>query len=343
VRQRRIYVTPNHPQGKCTIKKEITMKIKKVLVAANASMILLLLTACSMLKPTPAPQPTPTAVVPPATGVEYYFVTNKLMMPTTQEQTQAFALNIDGDAQKTADNKFGDMFTLLTSTVQNIKLQSTLDQAINTGQLVSLHVVKADDALNDPSVSWSLFQGQKTQSAPSFDGSDKFTLDPVAPVNLPIVGSLSNGHFSGGPGTARVQMFLLGQPVEVNLIGVRIESDLSAKGCANGILGGAVTVDEFRSKVLPPIADGLNLTIKEDKNGANAILQAFDSDRNGTITSQELENNPLLMIAISPDMDLLDASGNFNPNQDGVKDSYSLGLGFTCVPATFTAPLVSVP
>jgi hypothetical protein len=105
------------------------MKIKKVLVAANASMILLLLTACSMLKPTPAPQPTPTAVVPPATGVEYYFVTNKLMMPTTQEQTQAFALNIDGDAQKTADNKFGDMFTLLTSTVQNIKLQSTLDQA----------------------------------------------------------------------------------------------------------------------------------------------------------------------------------------------------------------------
>ena len=32
------------------------------------------------------------------------------------------------------------------------------------------------------------------------------------------------------------------------------------------------------------------------------------------------------MIAITPDMDLLDASGAFNPGQDGVKDSYSVGV-----------------
>ena len=75
----------------------------------------------------------------------------------------------------------------------------------------------------------------------------------------------------------------------------------------------------------------------------NTLLQTFDSDHNGAITVQELENHPLLMIVLSPDLDLLDASGKFNPNQDGVKDSYSLGLGFTCVPAAFTAPLVSVP
>jgi hypothetical protein len=46
----------------------------------------------------------------------------------------------------------------------------------------------------------------------------------------------------------------------------------------------------------------------------------------------------VLMVAGSPDLDLLDASGKFNPGQDGVKDSYSMGLGFTCVPAKFTAP-----
>jgi hypothetical protein len=124
----------------------------------------------------------------------------------------------------------------------------------------------------------------------------------------------------------------------VDLIGVRLEADLSAKGCANGKLGGGVTVGEFRGKLLPAIADGLNQIIKTDKAVANTLLQAFDSDQNGTITVQELENNPLLMIAISPDLDLLDASGKFNPGQDGVKDSYSIGLGFTCVPATFTAP-----
>ena len=316
------------------------MKMKNVFAAASISMILLLLTACNMPKPTSAPMPTPAEVVMPATGMEYTFVTNKLLMPTTQEQTQAFALNVDGDAQQTLDNKFGNLLTLLTSAVKNIELQSTLDQAVDSGQLVSLHVVKADDALNDTSVSWSILQGQKTLSAPIFDGSDKFALDSVAPVNLPIVGSLTNGHFTGGPGAAKVQMFLLRQPVDVDLIGLRLEADLSAQGCANGKLGGAVTVEEFRGKVLPPIADGLNLVIKADQTAATAILQAFDSDSNGTIAVQELENNPLLMLAISPDMDLLDASGKFNPGQDGVNDSYSVGFGFTCVPATWDLALV---
>jgi hypothetical protein len=319
------------------------MKMKNVFIIANAGLILLLLSACGMLIPVPAPMPTPTAVVLPGTGVEYYFVTNKLLIPTTQDQTQVFALNVDGDAQQSLDNKFGNMFTLLTSAVQGIELQSTLDQAVNAGQVVSLHVVKADDPLNDTSVSWSIFLGQKSQSAPNFDGFDKFTLDSAVPANPPIVGSLTNGHFTGGPGTSQIQIFLMGQKVDVDLIGVRLEADLSAKGCTNAKLGGGVTVDEFRGKLLPAIADGLNQVIKEKKAGSSTLLQTFDSDKNGTITTQELENNPLLMLAISPDLDLFDASGKFNPNQDGVKDSYSIGMGFTCVPATFAAPLVSVP
>ena len=312
------------------------MKKKKVFVATSAGLILLLLAACNVIKPTPAPTQTP--AVPPATGVQYHFVTNKLLIPTTQQQTQAFALNVDGDPQQQLDNKFGEMLTLLTSVAPKLELQSSLDQAINTGQLVSLHVVKADDPLNDPNVSWSIFLGQKAQSAPIFDGSDKFLLNPAAPTNTPIVGSLANGHFVGGQGMARVEMFLLGQPVEMALIGVGLETDLSAQGCVNGKLGGGVTVDEFRGKLLPAIASGLNQIIKTDNAVANTILQAFDSDNNGAITIQELENNPLLMLAISPDLDLLDASGKFSPGQDGVKDSYSIGLGFTCVPATFTTP-----
>ena len=315
------------------------MKMKNVFVIINASLVLLLLAACNAFKPAPTqPAPTQTVVVQPAMGIQYHFVANKLMIPTTQAQVEAFALNVDGDSQQNPDNKFGDLLTLLTSATPSLELQLSLDQAVNTGQLVSLHVVKADDPLNDPSVSWSMFLGQKNQTAPSFDGFDKFILDSEAPLNPPIVGSLTNGHFTGGPGTSQVQMFLLGQSVDVDLIGVRLEADLSASGCANGKLGGGVTVDEFRSKLLPTIVNGLNQIIMSDNTAANTLLQAFDSDNNATITIEEIESNPLLMIAISPDMDLLDASGAFNPGQDGVKDSYSVGLGFTCVPATFSAP-----
>ncbi len=312
------------------------MKMKSIFVI-NVGMILLLLAACGILKPTSAPTQPPQA--PPATtGVQYHFVTNELQIPTTQAQTQAFALNVDGDPQQHPDNLFGTLLTLLASAAPSLELQESLDQAINSGQLVSLHVVKADDPLNDPNVSWFIYLGKQTLSAPSFDGSDKFTLDPATPANAPIVGALTNGRFTGGPGTAHIRIFLLGQAVEVDLLGVRLEADLSAQGCATGKLGGGVTGDEFRGNLLPAIADGLNQAIKTNQALANTLLLVFDSDRNGTITVQELENNPLLMLAISPDLDLLDASGKFNPGQDGEKDSYSVGLGFTCVPAIFTAP-----
>ncbi|MBL8050447.1 MAG: hypothetical protein JNM46_04440, partial [Anaerolineales bacterium] len=126
------------------------MKIKNVFVI-NAAIILLTLSACSALQSTPAqPMPTTTPVVIPVTGAEYQFVTNQLLLPTTREQTQAFGLNIDNDMQKTPDNKFGELLTLLTSVVPDLELQLTLDQAVNAGQLVTLHMVKADDFLNDP-------------------------------------------------------------------------------------------------------------------------------------------------------------------------------------------------
>ena len=132
-------------------------------------------------------------------------------------------------------------------------------------------------------------------------------------------------------------MFILGQPIEVNLIGVRLEADTSAKGCSNGKLGGGMTVDDFRGNLLPAIASGFNQIITTNQDAANALLPIFDADHDGVIVTQELENNPLLMIAVSPDLDLLDASGKFSPGQDGVKDSYSVGLGFTCVSASFIA------
>jgi hypothetical protein len=313
------------------------MKIQKIMLAANSSLILLSLAACSALQPAATAQPAPTVQAQPGTGIQYHFVTNKLLVPTSQAEADAFALNIDGDSEGTGDNLFGRLLTLLTKAAPGLEAQSTLDAAVAAGKLVSLHVVKSDDRLNDTTVSWSIVQGQETQAPPTFDGADQFTVDPAAPVNSPIVGALTAGHFSGGPGAARVRVFLFNKAVDVDLIGLRLEADVSAQGCANGRLGGGLTVEEFRSKLLPAIAEGLNEVIEANPTAANVLLQAFDSNGDAKISVDELEKNPALMLAISPDLDLLDASGTFNPGQDGKKDAYSVGLGFTCVPAVFTA------
>jgi hypothetical protein len=323
------------------------MKTKNIFLA-QISLVLLLLAACAAPKPQPTPTqppPTPTqtptqppVIAPADTSIRYHFVTNKLLVPTTQQQAQAFALNLDGDPQQNPDNLFGGLLTMLVSTSPGIELQSNVDQALNTGQVITLHAVQADDPMNAASASWSIFLGQKTKSAPRFDGADKFILDPAAPTNSVIAGSIANGHFTGGPGAVRIQMVLMGQPVEIDLVGVRLEADVSKQGCANGKLGGGITVDEFHKKLLPALADGLDQVVKADKTAAGTILPVFDTDQDGAISSAELENNLLLKLVTSPDLDLLDASGKFNPRQDGVKDSLSVGLGFSCVPATFTAP-----
>jgi hypothetical protein len=327
--------------GESKKRKRFSMESKNIFIVHTILILFLLLVACSAPKPTPTqPAPTQTQTVEPLpdTSIRYHFVTNKLLVPTTQEQAQVFALNIDEDPQQHPDNLFGELLTMLLSASPALELQPTVDQAVDAGQIITLHLLQVDDPVNDSSAMWSIFQGQKTLSAPSFNGTDRFTLDPVAPTNSLVAGSLTNGHFTGGPGTARAQIALMGMLVEVDLIGVRLEADVSAQGCANGKLGGGVTVDEFNAKLLPSLADGLTQVVKADITGASALAQLFDLDRNAVITVQELKNNLLLKIAISPDLDLLDASGKFNPRQDGVKDSLSVGLGFTCVPATFAAP-----
>ncbi|MGC1376188.1 MAG: hypothetical protein WA821_08200 [Anaerolineales bacterium] len=310
------------------------MKIKNILV-----MLVLLLVACNA----PAPQllqamPTQPAVLLPATGIRYHFVTNHLLIPATQEQTQAYGLNIDGDPQQKSENLFGNLLTMLVAAAPGLELQATIDQAVNAGQIVTLHVLHANSLVNDPNASWSIFLGQTAPSAPRFNGADKFTIDPAAPTNSLIAGPMVNGHFSGGIGAVRIQMVILGAPVVVNLIGVRVEADVTEKGCINGKLGGGITAEEFRSQILPALADGLNRIIKANKTAATTILQVFDADRNGVISPAEIGDNLVLKLALSPDLDLLDASGKFNPRQDGVKDSMSIGLGFACVPAIFTAP-----
>jgi hypothetical protein len=132
--------------------------MKKNVFVLRFSLLIILLAGCSALKPTPTqPVSTPTAAITPSTGVQYQYVTNTLLLPATSDQTQAFALNIDGDSKNSTENKFGELLSLLTSAAPDLELQTTLDQAINTGQLVTLHMVKADDFLDDPSVSWFVF------------------------------------------------------------------------------------------------------------------------------------------------------------------------------------------
>ncbi len=109
------------------------------------------------------------------------------------------------------------------------------------------------------------------------------------------------------------------------------------------------------TKVIPAVAAVLNAKITSDgqcstmctvanacSSQSTQILDLFDTNHDCMITSAELSANSLVQAILMPDVDLLDASGNpcggtTGVTCDGVKESVSLGLGFTTQSAVFTA------
>src|SRR5262249_36026167 len=149
-------------------------------------------------------------------------------------------------------------------------------------------------------------------------------------------------------GPTKIQLALVlvaGQttPLIVNLQGARLAASVDANGCTSGRIGGGVTATEINGSIIPAIATELNRRIAADSgcpahctDATNmSILMEFDkSPMDGTISADEVRNDTLIKGFLKPDVDLLDASGQ--PGKDGVAESLSIAVGFTCKKAVFT-------
>ena len=106
----------------------------------------------------------------------------------------------------------------------------------------------------------------------------------------------------------------------------------------SGKLGGGISqqVDEV---LIPAIASALQTVIDAScptacSPAAANILIVFDANGDQIVTADELRSNFLVQaILLSPDLDLV--KGNGRPGRDGVRDSISVGLGFTAKAALF--------
>src|SRR5688572_18175820 len=112
-----------------------SMKTRKIPVLRGGLILAFVLAACGS-PPTAKPTiPAPTIASEP-TDISHHFVTNSLLIPTTTEQSQAWALDVDQDPQNSADNLFGNMLATLMSFSPGMELQAPLNEMINAGQLV---------------------------------------------------------------------------------------------------------------------------------------------------------------------------------------------------------------
>jgi hypothetical protein len=135
-------------------------------------------------------------------------------------------------------------------------------------------------------------------------------------------------------------------PIVLNLVGARMEVEVSATGLASGVVGGAITETE-RDDVLFPAIYMYIVSVVDDDCGAGTctpdspgetLVELFDSDGNNKVSYEEFTMSLLVSSLFASDVDLFDASGAFNPRTDGIKDSLSMGVGFSAVNATFVVP-----
>jgi len=250
------------------------------------------------------------------------------------------SFDLDGDG--TADNKLGAIISGLAAV--NLTPQTSADTSVAKGSLVLLMEETSTDATqqqaNNAGVKLSL--ALAATADPKYDGTDKFMIDG-GNSTAQFLGNVSAGVFtSNNPATATTPVTLNialplvdGQaaliiPVTAGRVTFKRGADGKITG---GQINGALRKEDVDAKILPAVA--MLVTAQVQAPGASAAIKMFDANNDGTVTVEELKANALISNFLAPDIQLFE-NGVYKPNPaKTVKDSLSLGLGFTAVAATF--------
>ena len=292
-------------------------------------------------------------------GTHNGYVLSSLTVPATNAQATAVAVDVDDDGR--VENALGNL--LATLATFDLDIQTAVDEQIVTGGVIILADVQATDLSQANGVGLQVFLGGSPNPMPCADDADTVcgghleggaSFSVTEDYDALVVGSIVGGQFTGGPGEVTIELALAeGSSVPVRLVGARVEMGVTADALTSGKMGGAIRSEDVDNDLIPAVATLMNNIIAEceppggdlccpQDSAGEQVLMLFNSEGNGgdcEITVAELLEDDLIDGTIrNPDLDLFDADGNFNPNDDGEKDSISLGVGFSAVAADFTAP-----
>jgi hypothetical protein len=143
-------------------------------------------------------------------------------------------------------------------------------------------------------------------------------------------------------------------PTMVPMNGVHIQFTHTGNGLVAGQIQGSVKKTDIDTKVVPALAQLLTRQVAANPNSSSTqqLLAIFDTGGDngmctnpdgsiakmgdGKIDTCEVAENSIIKNVLAPDVDIYDANGNYAPNKANTsRDSLSIGVGFTAVPASF--------
>jgi hypothetical protein len=163
-------------------------------------------------------------------------------------------------------------------------------------------------------------------------------------------------------------------PLQLSVIGAHVQFTYSGGKLTGGQINGAIKQTDVNANIIPKVADLLESKLTADKGMLTStdmsILSLFDTggsagaqpsgctmscpstcqnpmnadtrpcacaaSGDGIVDLCEVATNSIIKSVLSADVQMFDASGNYAPNPNPtMKDSLSIGLAFTAIPATF--------
>lgn len=286
-------------------------------------------------------------------GQDHHYVISEMLVPSSPSQAINLGLNIDGDAGNQVDNAFGQFTATLQS--MDLDIQAPVDEQVVMGDVINLLNFRTTDFTSTAESALWVFTGGNPSNPPCtamgcgnhLDGSTMFDIVPKAPSE-PMIGPVTAGEFTGGPGRFRVDLPFLSETIALDLIATQAEIGGNSSSLS-GKLGGGIPEEDIENTVVPAMADSFADIVAKDCTGTSGtcgctsdssgetLIIFFDtSPMDCQITENEVANSSLIASALGSDIDLLDANGDFNPGQDGVNDHLSFGFGIDSVGAEFT-------
>lgn len=291
-------------------------------------------------------------------GDHYQFVLSRTTMPTTAAEASDLGFDIDGDSA-TVDNAVGDNMATLPGVASLSQL--ALNGALARGEAILLVDLQTTSLRDASDVAISFYLGQEPSTPPCADASDtvcgrhldgaaRFTIAPTSPIDTTLVGEIRDGKLTAGPGRITIELVLvpLLPPFRVEWQGVQIEATVGQDGQIAGKFGGGIVESQFGLNLLPGIAGSIDFLVARDCTDAapdccqpgteGAQLIADLDNLNANCQVGPLEFSLGVPRRFGPDLDLLDRAGAYNPRQDNIPDSLSIGMGFSGIRAAFPRP-----
>jgi hypothetical protein len=277
----------------------------------------------------------------------------------------AYSIDLDGDGK--VDNAFSLIVSVLAG--QGLDVQSGVDASVATGQQVSIvEITSHDPTLQNDGGAVVVFENGQPMANPDFSGKGTFTVDNLSSPSQFIAG-LAGGSFNSPDPVAtknpvhlglRLALFAGAKPVTLPLNGAHISFRVGPSGqggLMSGELQGSVRTTDIDGVIIPQLALFLTARIQGAPPGdpmADAIRKLFDTggctNPDGTMAKKgdnridvcELFSNAVIGTLFGADVQIFNPPGSNNyapvPRPQVVdprnRDSLSIGIGFTAVPAT---------